>query len=314
VFRVPPEDRPAYEKAETESDRQKLRTFYVSELPDPSGRSTLKGFGISVMDPTKSAEDNLFRYRTDGKAVTEPIAFRFGLSPYYFAFVEYRRVNEIIRRTHVVPTLTGMRVVDAWPAMSLRLWCRDDLYYSQKTMLDLFGPDGEAERIDLRDQRAVNVYLNKLSDIQDCYRNIQFIAPKSIDLFHEHIARYPMNKAIHDKHIFETQAYQANGKAEGQLFNALIAWQGGGRQLNPAVTAEFTRALPLYQDAIDATYAWVNYMYPQKEGQIVSQDRLDFERYAHALEGRKQGIERLLKTPPTEQPDMSFLIDETVER
>ena len=44
------------------------------------------------------------------------------------------------------PSSMGSRVVDAWPAMSLRLWCRDDMYYTGQALRDLFGPSPDKSR------------------------------------------------------------------------------------------------------------------------------------------------------------------------
>jgi hypothetical protein len=303
VMRVGPENKDAAAKTKDPAELQKLNIFHTAELPDPSGKTTKIGYGVSIVDPT------LFTHRADGKQPGDPVLFRWGLSPYYFAYVEYRRTIAA-----GPPSTTAMRVVDSWPAMSLRLWCRDDMYYSQQTVKDIFGPGGLVDRTAPNDTAGQDRITNKYAELEDCYRNVAMIAPRSIEEFGQHLLRYPMNKPIHGKHIKETKSYEVMGVAEDALLRALIQWQQDGRQLTPASRALFEAALPLYDKSIETALAWVDEMYPVREGANYNPDRMDSEKYVIALRARKRGIENILKLQPGDKADMSFLGEETVER
>jgi hypothetical protein len=275
--------------------------FHTQEMEDPSG-SGRKGWGVSITDPV------LFKDRADGKPADQPMSFRYGLSPYYFGYAEYKRCLAA-----GVPSTTGLNVIDAWPAMSLRLWCRDDLYYGQQTMKELFAGESAAELT----AEGMN---EKVLEIRDCYRNVQMIAPRAVDEFERHLLVYNgtkgkmNNEPIHRKHIRETQSYQAIGKAEGQLFDALVQWQVDGRKLTPGVVEKLKAALPRYDEAIGKANEWLDTIYPVTPGREPNPDRADFEKFVIALRGRVKGIEKMLKTPPEERPSLTFLNDETVEK
>jgi hypothetical protein len=303
VMRVGPENKEAASKTKDPAELQKLNIFHTAELPDPSEKTSKIGYGISIVDPT------LFTHRADGKPAGDPMRFRWGLSPYYFAYVTYKRTIAA-----GPPSTTAMRVVDSWPAMSLRLWCRDDMYFSQQTMNALFGTDGEVESARPDDAARQEYITNKYSELEDCYRNVAMIAPRSLEEFEQHLLRYPMNKAIHRKHIKETKSYEVMGVAEHALLRALIQWQKDGRQLTPASRALFEAALPLYDNSIATALVWVDELYPVREGPGYNPERMESEKYVIALRARKRGIENILKLQPGETPDMSFLAEETVER
>jgi hypothetical protein len=273
--------------------------FHTTELPDPGGRNTL-GYGISITD------SQLFDLRQDGKASKDPVDFRYGLSPFYFGYVEFTRCLAA-----GVATTTGQQVIDGWPAMSLRLWCRDDLYYSQQTMNEMFNaPEGTTPEV-LSDDTKLNA---KISEIRDCYRNVAMVAPKAVASFEQDMLKYPTNRSIHPKHINETKGYEAIAKAEAKLFEALVQWQADGRKMTDAVKTRLKDALPEYDNAIAVTYKWVDTMYPFVNNTYVNPDRADFERYVSALKFRKAGIENMLNANGTDKPDMSFLEEEVVER
>jgi hypothetical protein len=274
--------------------------FHTTELPDPGGRNTL-GYGISITDA------QLFDHRADGKAAKDPVDFRYGLSPFYFGYVEYTRCLS----EPTPPTTTGEQVVDGWPAMSLRLWCRDDLYYSQQTMNDMFNPPADTTPEVMADETKLNA---KIAELRDCYRNVAMVAPKAIASFEQDMIKYPSNRNIHPKHVNETKGYAAIAKAESKLFDALVQWQADGRKMTDRVKGMLKDALPEYDNAIAVTYAWVDQMYPIMNNSYVNPDRADFERYVSALKFRKAGIENMLNANGTDKPDMSFLEEEIVEK
>jgi hypothetical protein len=271
--------------------------FNIEERRDPQTHTL--GYGIYISDPVINPKTgfNLFKDRTDGKKVTDPVEFPYGVSPFYFGYIEYNRCLAL----DVGPTYTGLQVIDAFPAMCLRLWCRDDLYYSAQTMNRLFG--AHPDEALLKDNGKFSA---KVDEIKYCYRNVAMIGPRAIDLFNGHLQRYPGNRFIHTKHKLETQAYIDIAKAESKLFTTLVQWQLAGRDKNKFV-ADFQEADTLYKAAYATTMQWVDNMYPAIVGQPPNPDRDDFARYALALQNRSRGIEALLTTPANQQPDMSFL-------
>jgi hypothetical protein len=300
VLRVPPENVEAAKNAQTPEERQRLSLFKTAELPDPSGKTSKLGFGVSVIAP------ELFDKRTDGLDKDKPMPFRYGLSPYYFAYQQYRRTIAA-----GWPTTTSPRVVDSWPAMSLRLWCRDDMYYSQQLVMEMFGPNDAIGKATT--PAALATIAEKQAEVRDCYRNVSLIAPKAVGAFNEHLGRMPFNRSVHQKHILETQSYETMAKAEAALFDALLTWQRDNRTLTADVVAAFTATLPLYDESMRVATIWVDELYPNINGQV-SPERVESQKYVTALAERKRGIERLLRTPPNEKPDMTFLTEETVER
>jgi hypothetical protein len=270
--------------------------FKIQLMPDPSGASKELGYGVQVTDP------NLFTHRQDGKRPEDPVPFRYGMSPYYFAYQAFLRTL-----TFGEPSMTGMRVLESEPAMSLRLWCRDDLYYSMDLMNQLFNANTPA----LLDPK---VMPQKVAEVHDCYRNVQMIAPRSVELFQEHLAKWPMNASTHLKHVAETKYYQKIGVAESKLFDALVQWQIDQRQMTPKVKQMLIDALPAYDEALAAGNAWLDTAYPIPEGEPVPPERGDIALYPDNAAQRKAGIEAMLKTDPGQKPDMSFLEAEVVER
>jgi hypothetical protein len=276
--------------------------FHTEELPDPTEREAGTGWGIRIYPyPDPQTGINLFSDRTDGKRPTDPVDFRYGVSPFYFAYIEYSRCLALPK----LPTYGGPKVVDAWPAMSLRLWCRDDMYYTQQALKDLFGP--APDKTILASPTAFN---NKVLEVRDCYRNIQMIAPRAVDLFTAHLARHPENNTIHTKHMREAEYYKEAAKAEGRLFEALVAWQNNGRKLDDLrgeVRRMLNEADALYQAAYPTAMKWVDAVYPMAPGEPPNKDRKEYEDYANELKVRSAGIEALLATPAGQEPDMGFL-------
>jgi hypothetical protein len=276
--------------------------FKLSLMPDPAGASKELGYGVSATDP------DLFIHRQDGKRPEDPVEFRYGMSPFYFAYHAFNRTL-----TFGEPSMTGMNVLESEPAMSLRLWCRDDLYYSMDAMNQLFNANTPA----LLDAKVMPA---KVAEIRDCYRNVQMIAPRSVELFKQYLVKWSttdmgrLTENTHRKHVAETESYQKIGLAESQLFNALVQWQIDGRKLTPKVKEMLAAALPLYDDAIAAANKWVDTAYPIKPGEPVPPERADIALYPFNVGVRKAGIEAMLKLDPGQKPDMSFLEAEVVER
>jgi hypothetical protein len=276
--------------------------FKLTLMPDPAGASKELGYGVSATDP------DLFIHRQDGKRPEDPVEFRYGMSPFYFAYHAFNRTL-----TFGEPSMTGMNVLESEPAMSLRLWCRDDLYYSMDAMNQLFNANTPA----LLDAKVMPA---KVAEIRDCYRNVQMIAPRSVELFKQYLVKWSttdmgrLTENTHRKHVAETESYQKIGLAESQLFNALVQWQIDGRKLTPKVKEMLAAALPLYDDAIAAANKWVDTAYPIKPGEPVPPERADIALYPFNVGVRKAGIEAMLKLDPGQKPDMSFLEAEVVER
>lgn len=280
--------------------------FHTEELRDPNG-SKATGWGIRIFPDTDAKSGfNLFKDRTDGGKPDDPLEFRYGVSPYYFAYIEYKRCLAL----PIGPTYMSLRIVNSWMPMSLRLWCRDDLYYTGETMRQLFGPKPDAAL--LNDKDAFNA---KVAEIHDCYRNIQMIAPRAVDLFNAHLdpKKYPEDMNVHPKHILETQADKEIAKAEIKLFDALVKWHLNGQKLDERneIKTAFLEADALYQQAYPVTMKWVDFMYPPGS---VNNDRADFECYANALLERSRGIKALLTLPPGQKPDLTFLMDDVVQK
>ncbi len=271
--------------------------FHIALLPDPSQRSKALGYGISITDP------DLFKYRTDGKRVGEPMDFPFGVSPFYFAYVSFNR-----SLSFGTASTTGERVIDSEPGMSLRLWCRDDLTYSQDVMNAAFNQNSP----DITGNAAT--LSAKVAEVRLCYRNVQTIAPKAVELLQLHLLKWPPDKNVHTKSINEAKAYQKVGVAESKLFDALVQWQTDGRKMTDKVKQMLLDALPAYDDAITATQYWVDQAFPLREGQAPPEERGDIAQYIDGLKTRKDGIEAMLKADPGAKPDMSFLEAEVVER
>jgi hypothetical protein len=276
--------------------------FHTEELPDPAQRAAGTGWGLRLSPDIDAATGfNLFADRGDGKQPTDPMDFRYGLSPFYFGYIEYKRCLALPTE----PTNMSKAVIDSWPAMSLRLWCRDDLYYTGDTMRRLFGPTPDNTLL-----ANADYFNDKVQEIHDCYRNIQMVVPRAVDLFNDHLARYPGNRNIHNKHILETLSYKEIAKAEIRLFDALVAWQNNGRKVDDrdgVIRRSLMEADDLYRRAYPVTMTWVDNIYPVREGSRPNPDRADFERYANELQMRREGIQALLTLEPGKEPDMTFL-------
>ena len=210
-----------------------------------------------------------------------------------------------------MPTTTGLQVVDAWPAMSLRLWCRDDIYYSQQTMDGLFDSDSAVPLTDvLADEKKLNA---KIAEIRDCYRNVEMIAPRADELFEADMLKYPNNRPTHTKHVNETDGYRAIARAESKLFDALVKWQTRGSQDD----RPGEKRVPRFASGLrqrDCRHLQMGRCDVSRGGQLCQPGSFGLQALRRALKYRKAGIENLLKANPTDKLDMSFLQEEVVER
>ncbi|HEY4328338.1 MAG TPA: hypothetical protein VGN88_01280 [Phycisphaerae bacterium] len=284
----------------------KDRYFHTEEMTDPERPgSTALGWGIRIYpDIDLKTGFNLFSSRKDGLKPTDPIEYRYGVSPFYFAYLEYKRLLKL----SVGPTYSGLMVTDGWPAMSLRLWCRDDLYYIGDSMRQMFGPEPNKALLEPVE------FATRSAEMQECQRNIAMISPRAVDLFHEHLGRYPNNMNVHGKHILEVQSYTFIADAELKLYNALVAWHLAGEKKDDKIKKALMDADDAYLKAVPEVNKWVENMYPTVAGETPNPDRDDFARYAAALLGRSKGIEAFLNLPEGQKPDMTFLKDDVVER
>jgi hypothetical protein len=288
--------------------------LHVELMKNPDRPASPAGWGIRISDPRTPIDGpsnpggrNIFKYRTDGKRATEPVEFRYGVSPFYFAYVEFRRCLDL----PAAPTTTGRQVIDSWPAMSLRLWCKDDMYYTYDTMRKMFGQSKDADPALLSNIDKRNATIDEL---HVCYRNVQMIAPEVADEFHDHFQKYPYKVAVHTKHIEETQAIKVISEAENKLLDTLDAWDRNGRKLNADLIEQFKKADQLYNAAYKPTIDWVNHMYPIRDNEPLNPDRFEYEQYASALQQYSRGIQALLSLEPGQKPDLSFLELPVVEK
>jgi len=264
-----------------------LRPEFNAELREDPANPAKRGYGIRVKGLNAAKPE-------------ETMDFQYGVSPFYFAYVEYRRCLASGQ-----PTTTGRKVIDAFPAMSLRLWCRDDVYFCQTRIREMFA-DGPANG-------KIDDFDAKVFELRDCFRNVEVIAPKAVDEFALHLQRYPRNENIHRKHMFETLMVQAVGAAEHEMFEGLVRWQAEGRKMTPAARKHLEASLPKYSEAITATILFADKLYPIGENGA-NPDRADITKYAKALQERSDGVRKMLNAQPGEEVDWGFLRSETVER
>lgn len=239
----------------------------------------------------------------------EPVQFRYGLSPFYFAYKEYQRCVA----GGLGPTTMGRQVAAAFPYMSLRMWVRDDVYYSQTLMREMFQytpKSGEADGF-------IPDFDRNVLAARECFRNIKLIGPQAAAGFDRYKEEYPDTyRTTHRKHQLEVQWTQAIGEAEEQLFEGLVAWQLNGRKLGgstvyaPQILSRMTTAMEKYAKAIDMVQNYLDTIYPDKE----NPDRADFGKYQTACRMRVEGIKALLTLPAGGKPNFDFLTPESVER
>ena len=261
----------------------------------------------------------------------DPIPFRYGISPFYFAYCEYQRCLKQPTR----PSTIGLPVVQSYPAMTQRLWCKDDLYYSADTLRQMFLlEDPETETFSPTSKPpAREEFDERVLELRDCYRNIQMVAPRAINDFEVYIKmRYGVDplwgkdaENIHRKHVLETAYMRDLGKAESELFEGLVrytldnradqgdAWSEKPR-LTPAAADHFRKCIPLYETALQSMGAYAAKAFPPPSGGMPNTDLLDFQRYGMAVQARIQAARSMLTLEPGQRPDFTFLQHQILDR
>lgn len=275
-----------------------LRPQFRLELREDPENPANRGYGVRIwgLKPTVGGKE-------------EPVEFPYGLSPFYFAYVEYQRC-----RAAGPTTMVGSNVTDAYPAMALRMWCRDDTYYSQSKCREMFyqSRDGSPAPERIKD------FDRLVDDVRLCYRNIDMVEPQALDLFAQHLGRYPGNHSVHDKHVLETQFIQKIAWAEHELFEGLVLYYLGEhsqmRVITPAARQRLQASLPKYEQAIGSVQEYLDKSFPIRPGMIPPEERADFDKYLNALRQRIEGVRAMLAASPGERLDFSFLMPDTVER
>ena len=284
--------------------------FKLKLLPDPSRETTKTGYGVELTYFIKEDEE------------TPTLKRYYGVSPYYFAYRAFQRTVA----NPVPPATTSMSIIDAWPAMSLRLWCRDDLYYTTGTMANIGvqimkRPNNMSVPKALETIGAAANYPQLMTELRDCFENITIVAPKAVTLFQEHLnradkMRWTGNKYIHNKHIKETLYYEKLGAAEGAWLEAFDQWVHDKGKLSEKGRDKFKDAQTKYKDAMGALEIWVHELFPNPDEN--NPDKDDYIRYAAAIKGRIDGITKLVETLQSDDPkaeiDLTFLFPETLEK
>ena len=253
--------------------------FHIKLLPPRSGKGPI-GHGVEV----------------------NGVHYRYGLSVFYFAYQEYERA------LHTVPGPTdmGQQVLDSWPAMTLRCWCRDDLFYAQRLTNRIFNVEPEKQMLPRFPARVEN--------IEDCYRNVKVNAPRCLNAFHKYLAQYPYQRYVHTQHIVEVQYYEILAKAEHELFQGLVAWQNNNRRfrLGDSADRDLASAVILYQQAIVAYNQYLNTAFPPQRNGMPNPDRHDQLKFLNALRARIEGIQSFRLTAEHGKPNLSFLTPVTL--
>ncbi len=230
------------------------------------------------------------------------IHYRYGLSPFYFAYVEYKRALA----QPVPPDTQGLQVLESWPPMCLRLWCRDDVYYAQRLAYRIFSvPQKDFTRH----------FPQRIEEIHDCYRNVSINAPRAILAFTHYLAKFPDQWGVHHQHRAEVRYYQALALAEGKLFNALVAWQNNDRRYRLGDQADqlMAQAETLFENAKVAYNHWLNIAYPPMANGMPNPSLGDELKHRNALDVRIAGIEAFRRTAAAhKKPDMNFLSPQTL--
>ena len=253
--------------------------FHIKLLPSRSGKGP-PGHGVEV----------------------NGMHYRYGLSVFYFAYQEYQRA------LHTVPGPTdmGRQVLESWPPMTLRCWCRDDLFYAQRVTNRIFNLDSE--------KKMLRRFPARVENVDDCYRNVKVNAPRSIEAFKKYLVKYPYQKYVHTQHIVEVQYYESLEKAEHELFRGLVAWQNNNRRfrLGDAADQDLARAVVLYQQAIAAYNHYLDVAYPNQPNGMPNPSRKDELKFLNALRARVDGIQSFRLTAAHNKPDLGFLAPVTL--
>ncbi len=225
------------------------------------------------------------------------VHYRYGLSPFYFAWCEYNRALH----QPTPPTDMGVEILHSWKPMCLRLWCRDDCFYAQRLTNRIFNDDSESKMLPRFPARAAN--------IRDCYRNIAVNGPRSIREFQIYLHKYPDQRAVHRSHIYEVRFYEALARAEGMLFQGLVQWQIDHRhfRLGDAADRKLAAAVPLYNNAMLAYQNYLNVAYPPSPTGLPNPGLKGQRKFLRAMRVRIAGIDSFRVTAAHHKPDMSFL-------
>lgn len=274
-----------------------LPQFHATLLDDVRHPNQL-GYGIQVTGLRKKADGS-----------DDPVSFRYGVSPFYFAYIEYKRCLQM-----GIPTTTSLAVAHGEPAMSLRLWCRDDSYFAQSTIREMFYRHADGTPA----SPEIAGFEDKVLELRDCFRNVPFVSQMALEEFNTHLMAFPSNRSIHNKHMLETRFIAKVAEAESEMFEGLVSYYLGEQKTPRVITAEARQhlqaSLPKYEAAIDSIQQYLDQIYPVAENGYVPADRADFTMFQTALQERAAGVKAMLLAGPNEPLDFSFLKSDTIER
>ncbi|MEI8195768.1 MAG: hypothetical protein WCI73_07665 [Phycisphaerae bacterium] len=279
-----------------------LRKQFDTELLEDPRNPSKVGYGIRIR--------GLFQNKVTHE--DEPLECRYGVSPFYFAYKEYKRCLAA-----GMPSTTGIQIVHAFPAMSLRLWCRDDSYFAQSKIKEMFWKNTDGVPV----AETIPDFDRRVLEIRDCFRNVQKVAPLAVEEFEKHLAVFPGNRSTHGKHILETQFVAQVAEAEKEMFEGLVNYYVGENRSPRLMTSEARRhliaCLPKYQRAIDGIQNYLDRIYPITNGRP-QPDRADYAKFQQAMQERMEGVRTMLGAAeadgPKAQYDFSFLKSDTIER
>ncbi len=229
------------------------------------------------------------------------IHYRYGLSPFYFAWVEYRRMLA----QPELPHNEGIEILDSWPSMSLRYWCRDDLYYAQRLTWRIFH---EPEK------KMLAHFPARVENIRDCYRNVKRVAPQALAAFKKYLAKFPDQVLARVHLVAEVQYYQALAPAESKLFEGLVQWQIDDRRfrLGDAADRDLAAAVPLFERARAAFTRFLDIAYPKGPKNQIGATRRNELTYRHAVDMQIRGITNFRLRAAHHKPDLGFLNYQTL--
>jgi len=299
---------------ETTSDSL-LEVKNVVERPQFKAEPLAGGHGIAIRDLLPGQKD--------------PIPFKYGISPFYFSYREYLRCLD--QPTH--PSNIGYQVIQSYPAMSERLWCRDDVYFACDTMRHMFlqeNPDTEAYTATGKPPARAD-FDDQVLALQDCYRNVAMIAPKAINDFEVFIAQRKAAgwgqdaEGTHRKHVYETDFLQKIAQGEAELFAGLVRYTLDNRQdkadlwkeqikVSPEAAKHFGDCIARYTQALEVMNRYATAVFPPLPNGLPNADLADFQKYVKAINDRIDGARSLLTLEPGKQPDFMFLQRDVVER
>lgn len=224
------------------------------------------------------------------------IHYRYGLSVFYFAWVEYGRAMHQPK----LPTDSGIEVLESWQPMALRLWCRDDIYYAQRLTNHIFS-EPEA--------KMLRRFPARVRNILDCYRNVAINGPRDIREWHVYLQKFPDQYNVHHQHLLETRYFMALAKAEKTMFEGLVAWQNNDRKFRIGDRADryLLLAISRFKAAMAAFHTYLHEAYPRTAGFPKGMGRGGQMKFMRAMEARIAGIESFRLTAQRGVPNLSFL-------